>query len=92
MSQQENITVDLPNASARAGYALGLGMCSKVLWDTAVNIKDDQSQGFSERLAIVKVLKEIHEQIQAEVEKINGNANKSAGIDRDSQERQQASE
>ena len=92
MSQQENITVDLPNASARAGYALGLGMCSKVLWDTAVNIKDDQSQGFSERLAIVKVLKEIHEQIQAEVEKINGNANKSTRVDGNSQERQQASE
>ena len=71
MSQQENITVDLPNASARAGYALGLSMCSKILWETAVNIKNDQSQGFSERLAIVKVLKEIHEQSQAEVEKIN---------------------
>ena len=70
-SQQENITVDLPNASARAGYALALGMCSKALWDTAVKIKDDPAQGFSERLAIVKVLKEIHEQIQAEVEKIN---------------------
>jgi len=75
MSQQENITVDLPNASARAGYALALGMCSKILWDTAVNIKEDQSQGFSERLAIVKVLKEIHDQIKAEMEKINGSNN-----------------
>ena len=64
-------TRNLP-PSARVGYVLGLSMCSKVLWDIAVNIKDDQSQGFSERLAIVKVLKEIHEQIQAEVEKING--------------------
>ena len=63
-------TLKLP-PSAKAGYALGLAMCSKVLWGTAVNIKEDQSQGFSERLAIVKVLKEIHEQIQAEVEKIN---------------------
>lgn len=75
MSQQENITVDLPNASARAGYALGLGMCSKALWDTAIKIKDDPAQGFSERLAIVKVLKEIHDQIKAEMEKINGSNN-----------------
>ena len=92
MSQQENITVDLPNASARAGYALALSMCSKVLWETAVHIKSDQSQGFSERLAIVKVLKEIHEQIQAEVEKINDNTNQSPRVNGDSQERQQASE
>ena len=84
-------TLKLP-PSARAGYALGLAMCSKVLWDTAVNIKEDQSQGFSERLAIVKVLKEIHEQIQAEVEKINGNANQSPRVNGDSQECQQASE
>jgi len=84
-------TLNLP-PNARAGYALGLGMCSKVLWDTAIKIKDDQSQGFSERLAIVKVLKEIHEQIQAEVEKINGNTNQSSRINGNSQERQQASE
>ena len=44
-------TLKLP-PSAKAGYALGLAMCSKVLWETAVNIKNDQSQGFSERLAI----------------------------------------
>ena len=75
MSQQENITVDLPNASARAGYVLALSMCSKVLWDTAIKIKDDPAQGFSERLAIVKVLKEIHDQIKAEMEKINGSNN-----------------
>ena len=67
-------TLNLP-PNARAGYVLALGMCSKVLWETAVNIKNDQSQGFSERLAIVKVLKEIHEQIQAEVEKINAKPN-----------------
>ena len=84
-------TLKLP-PSAKAGYALGLAMCSKVLWETAVNIKEDQSQGFSERLAIVKVLKEIHEQIQAEVEKINVNANQSPRVNGDSQERQQASE
>ena len=83
-------TLKLP-PSAKAGYALGLAMCSKVLWETAVNIKEDQSQGFSERLAIVKVLKEIHEQIQAEVEKINDNTNQSSRINGDSQERQQAS-
>lgn len=64
-------TLELPNASARAGYALGLEMCSKALWETAVKIKDDQSQGYSERLAIVKVLKEIHDQIKAESEKLH---------------------
>ena len=84
-------TLKLP-PSAKAGYALGLSMCSKILWETAVHIKSDQSQGFSERLAIVKVLKEIHEQIQAEVEKINVNTNQSSRIDGNSQERQQASE
>jgi len=67
--------VDLPNASARAGYVLALSMCSKVLWDTAIKIKNDPAQGFSERLAIVKVLKEIHDQIKAEMEKINGSNN-----------------
>lgn len=65
-------SLNLPNPSAKAGFIIGLELCSKVLWETALRIKDDQSQGFSERLAIVKVLKEIHEQIQAEVEKING--------------------
>ena len=89
--EAEGSTLNLP-PSARAGYVLGLSMCSKVLWDTSTNIKDDPSQGFSERLAIVKVLKEIHEQIQAEVEKVNGNANQSSGINGNSQERQQASE
>ena len=84
-------TLKLP-PSARAGYALGLAMCSKVLWDTAIKIKDDPAQGFSERLAIVKVLKEIHEQIQAEVEKINGNPNQSSRVNGDSQKRQQAFE
>ena len=63
-------TLNLP-PNARAGYVLGLSMCSKVLWETAVNIKNDQSQGFSERLAIVKVLKEIHDQIKAESEKLH---------------------
>lgn len=71
MSQQENVTVELPNASVRAGFLVGLDLCSQVLWKFAVKIKDDQSQGYSERLAIVKALKEIHEQIQAEVDKLN---------------------
>ena len=59
MSQQENVTVELPNASVRAGFLVGLDLCSQVLWKFAVKIKDDQSQGYSERLAIVKALKEI---------------------------------
>ena len=80
-------SLTFPNPSAKAGFLVGLELCSKVLWDTAVNIKDDQFQGFSERLAIVKVLKEIHEQIQAEVEKINGNSNQSTRVDGNSQER-----
>lgn len=74
-------TLSLP-PSARAGYVLGLSMCSRALWDIAVKIKDDQSQGYSERLAVIKVLKEIHEQIQAEVEKINesGKSNNPTGM------------
>ena len=64
-------SLTFPNPSAKAGFLVGLELCSKVLWDTAVNIKDDQFQGYSERLAVIKVLKEIHEQIQAEVDKFN---------------------
>lgn len=71
MSQQENITVEFPNASARAGFIVGLDLCSQVLWKFAVRIKDDQTQGFSERRAIVEVLNEIHKEFVAEMEKAN---------------------
>jgi len=71
---------------------VGLDLCSQVLWKFALRIKDDQTRGFSERRAIVEVLNEIRKEFVVEMEKANGNANKSAGIDRDSQERQQASE
>jgi hypothetical protein len=70
----------------------GLDIASQTLYEFARRIKDDQTRGFSERRAIVEVLNEIHKEFVVEMEKINGNANKSAGIDRDSQERQQASE
>ena len=85
-------SLTFPNPSAKAGFLVGLELCSKVLWDTAVKIKDDQSQGFSERLAVIVILREIHDQIKVEMEKINGDANKSPRINGDSQERQQASE
>ena len=83
-------TLDLPS-KAKVGFIMGLELCSRVLWDTATRISEDQSQAHSERLAIVKVLKEIHDQIKAEMEKINGNPNQSPRINGDSQERQQAS-
>ena len=91
MSQQENVTVELPNASVRAGFLVGLDLCSQVLWKFAVKIKDDQSQGYSERLAIIKVLHLIHDEIKVEMEKFNGNSNQSTRVDGNSQERQQAS-
>jgi hypothetical protein len=65
----------LSDARIRTGLLLGLEIASRTLWDTAVRIKDDKEQGFSERLAIVKVLREIHDQIKAEMEKINGSNN-----------------
>lgn len=81
----------LSDARIRTGLLLGLEIASRTLWDTAVRIKDDKEQGFSERIAIIKVLHLIHDEIKVEMEKFNGNANKSAGIGRDSQERQQLS-
>ena len=84
--------LNLPNPSAKAGFIIGLELCSKVLWETANRIKDDPNQGYSERLAVIVVLREIHDQIKAEMEKINGDANKSPRVNGDSQERQQASE
>ena len=85
-------SLNLPNPSAKAGFIIGLELCSKVLWETANLIKDDPNQGYSERLAVIVVLREIHDQIKAEMEKINGDANKSPRVNGDSQERQQASE
>lgn len=71
MTESPSQPIEFPNASARAGFMVGLDLCTQVLWKFALRIKDDPAQGFSERLAIVKVLKEIHGQIQAELEKIN---------------------
>ena len=65
-------SLNLPNPSAKAGFIIGLELCSKVLWETANRIKDDPNQGYSERLAVIVVLREIHDQIKAEMEKING--------------------
>ena len=67
--------IDLPNPSAKAGFIVGLELCSKVLWEIANRIKDDPNQGYSERLAVIVVLREIHDQIKAEMEKINGSNN-----------------
>lgn len=64
-------SLNLPNPSARAGFIVGLELCSKVLWETANRIKDDPNQGYSERLAVIVVLREIHDQIKAEMEKIS---------------------
>ena len=68
-------SLTFPNPSAKAGFLVGLELCSKVLWDTALRIKDDPSQGYSERLAVIVILREIHDQIKVEMEKINGSSN-----------------
>jgi len=91
MTESPSQPIEFPNASARAGFIVGLNLCSKVLWDTAVRIKDDKEQGFSERIAIIKVLHLIHDEIKVEMEKFNGNSNQSTRVDGNSQERQQAS-
>lgn len=84
-------SIEFPNASARAGFLVGLDLCSQVLWKFALRIKDDDTRGFSERKAIVNVLNEIHSEFVAEMEKANVNANQSAGISGDSQEHEQTS-
>jgi len=91
MTESPSQPIEFPNASARAGFMVGLDLCTQVLWKFALRIKDDQTRGFSERKAIVEVLNEIHKEFVAEMEKANGNANKSPRINGDSQERQQAS-
>ena len=61
--------IEFPNASARAGFIVGLDFCSQVLWKFALRIKDDDTRGFSERKAIVEVLNEIHKEFVVEMEK-----------------------
>lgn len=70
--------IEFPNASARAGFVVGLDLCSQVLWKFAVRIKDDQSRGFSERKAIVNVLNEIHSEFIVEMEKANAKPSESS--------------
>ena len=88
----ESPSQPLSDARIRTGLMLGLEIASRTLWDTAVRIKDDKEQGFSERIAIIKVLHLIHDEIKVEMEKFNGNSNQSTRVDGNSQERQQASE
>ena len=59
----------LSDARIRTGLLLGLEIASRTLWDTAVSIKDDSNQGYSERIAIIKVLHLIHDEIKTEMEK-----------------------
>lgn len=91
MTESPSQPIEFPNASARAGFMVGLDLCTQVLWKFALRIKDDQTRGFSERKAIVEVLNEIHKEFVTEMEKANGNPNQSPRINGDSQERQQAS-
>ena len=65
----------LSDAHIRTGLLLGLEIASRTLWDTAVRIKDDKEQGYSERIAIIKTLHLIHDEIKTEMEKINGSNN-----------------
>ena len=70
--------IEFPNASARAGFLVGLDLCSQVLWKFAVHIKDDQTKGHSERKAIINVLNEIHSEFVAEMEKANAKPSESS--------------
>jgi len=75
-----------------AGTIYGLCIASQTLYEFARRIKDDQTRGFSERKAIVEVLNEIHKEFVVEMEKANGNADQSAGVDGHVEERKQASD
>ena len=70
--------IEFPNASARAGFVVGLDLCSQVLWKFALCIKDDDTRGFSERKAIVNVLNEIHSEFIVEMEKANAKPSESS--------------
>ena len=70
----ESPSQPLSDARIRTGLMLGLEIASRTLWDTAVRIKDDKDQGYSERIAIIKTLHLIHDEIKAEMEKFNGKA------------------
>ena len=61
----------LSDARIRTGLLLGLEIASRTLWDTAVRIKDDKEQGYSERIAIIKTLHLIHDEIKTEMEKFS---------------------
>ncbi len=71
-------SLEFPNASAKAGFLVGLDLCSQVLWKFAVHIKDDQTKGHSERKAIINVLNEIHSEFVAEMEKANAKPSESS--------------
>jgi hypothetical protein len=65
----------------RAGMIHGLDIASQSLFKFACQIKDDDTKGHSERKAIINVLHEIHREFEAEMEKVNGNANQSPRVD-----------
>ena len=65
----ESPSQPLSDARIRTGLMLGLEIASRTLWDTAVRIKDDKDQGYSERIAIIKTLHLIHDEIKTEMEK-----------------------
>ena len=50
----ESPSQSISDARIRTGLMLGLEIASRTLWDTAVRIKDDKDQGYSERIAIIK--------------------------------------
>lgn len=66
MTESPSQPIEFPNASARAGFMVGLDLCTQVLWKFALRIKDDDTRGFSERKAIVEVLNEIHKEFVME--------------------------
>ena len=65
----ESPSQSISDARIRTGLMLSLEIASRTLWDTAVRIKDDKDQGYSERIAIIKILHLIHDEIKTEMEK-----------------------
>lgn len=78
MTELDPKPIEFPNASARAGFIVGLDLCTQVLWKFALRIKDDDTRGFSERKAIVEVLNEIHTEFVAEMEKASAKPSESS--------------
>lgn len=77
----ESPTQPMSHPHFRAGTVHGLDIASQSLFKFAQQIRANDTKGYSERKAIINVLHEIHNELVAEMEKANGNANQSPRVD-----------